>query len=78
MWWWKQLRGEDAPVRTSTAPPRFGTLALHPSVDLGSVRGCIVKLSAMFRSRVKTIPPPLLKAYTAKAAEAQAALDARE
>jgi len=69
-------RSEDAPVRAGSTGPRFGSLALHAGVELGSVRACLVKLAAMFRSRVKTIPQALLRAYTLKAAEAQAALDA--
>ena len=69
-------RSEDAPVRTTSVAPRFGSLAPHPGVDLACVRACVVKLAAMFRSRVKTIPQALLKGYTAKAQEAQAALDA--
>jgi len=65
---------EDSPVKTGTFP-KFGVITFHPGVELWAVRGCIVKLAAMFRSRVKTIPAPLLKAYTAKSVEVQAAME---
>jgi len=64
------IKTEDAPVKACSTP-KFGVITPHPGVELWAVRGCIVKLAAMFRSRVKTIPAPLLLAYSKKSKEVQ-------
>jgi hypothetical protein len=56
-------RGEDAPARAPLGPPPFGTLSPHSGIALPAVRACFVRLSALFSSRVKTLPQSVLRRY---------------
>ncbi len=62
-------RGENAPVQRSAGggPPPFGILVPHAGISLADVRAAIVRLNALFSSRVKTIPGELLEKYKCKA-----------
>jgi hypothetical protein len=71
------LRTEDQPVRASPLPP-FGVLAPHPEINLLAVRSAVVRLAGMYKSRVKSLPQPLLKAWLDEAAAAQATLGGKD
>lgn len=62
------LNVEDMPVRASVLPP-FGVLAPHAGMEAALVRGCWLRLGALFKSRVKTLPnPDLVRMYEGKVA----------
>jgi hypothetical protein len=60
---------DDMPLR-SAPPPPFGVLQPHPSIDAAAVHTCFQRLTALFASRVKTLPPDLLRKFQAKAGQA--------